>query len=248
MSAEKDNKTISRRTVLRGVGASSTGFFGVSTAITNTTSSSGVKARTEEKYADLESVRSALAAQASDLLRELENRGLVPSARLDSLDIGPYISNTRKRARGDDPPSGTRVSSISTDRGTVTAVIFIVLEMDSHRTRIVLQPQIGKQYAIIEPSNPGEDTYLIDPTQEKIRLTSKTPSSSRCSLASCSDYIQCTDNVCAKDCGGITCDDEVWHKAREYDCYVCDGGCCCCYLADEYCSLDCKCSGCCSEC
>jgi len=150
------NDSFDRRSVLKTIGGAAAG--GMALAATGTASAE--RAELEQEYADSTSLREAFREHAADLPAALAEAGVVTGEfGFGDLDVEIEESATRVQPTDADGRAGVTVVQAN---GPRTALGMISTSTDAHEVTLYVQPQRERSYAIVEPTEDGDDFVVHD--------------------------------------------------------------------------------------
>lgn len=179
MSGKTDT---TRRELLEKIGS-----VGVAGVALSTVGSKNVEARVQERQALLEKyqnearLRRTLVEQASTLKNTLVDEGFVST----DFDFESTDFTTDEEVEHIDPTANTDVTQVATTRldGEQTAVILHPVETETHSIRVYVQPEREHTYARVTSKDSGTTFLVYEDGARNV-------------TASCSDYENCTMEVC----------------------------------------------------
>lgn len=204
--------SVNRRSFLRKSTGTAFGVGSVAvmpeTVITDSNVDAAKLRKAMEAYNTRAEVRRSLKAHSSELLQILTNEGILASPSIDDLPV----EELKDPAEYGKSAQGTTVSVAKQD-GTATAHIMISTTTNDHDVLIVVQPQVGRSYAIVEQAGEssssgqtGETTSeqtIYDPDRDDVTIntcmTGPVCKVCRCDINYCGicEYeVHCCDTTC----------------------------------------------------
>ena len=116
---------------------------------------------TVEKYESPKVVRDTIESEGEDLLQELADQGLIKHSAVSNLETdniltGKEITYINKGIVDE----GVIIFGYIYD-GTPTAQVQVVEQTQEHVLRIIVEPEIDRSYAVVQPKKAGtEDTFV----------------------------------------------------------------------------------------
>lgn len=225
-----------RRKVLKGIGAASTSSlaFGCVAGATQSGGHSEEKVerlrRAKQNYQSSTQVKKAVALHATDLLKELHQRGFLPHQSVDELDIKTPLPDKDFREASE----GVTVRGMFKDEtNTPTAHIQIRRQTKSREVLLIVRPEANEAHAIIEEADTGEKYLLREEESGDFVSTSACIEHDVCILTDswCTEvWTYCCDGYCTTGSStGDTCTyEQCCYSACCQACNqcTCDGDCC----------------------
>lgn len=203
---------VTRRTVLKAVGAGAAVGVGVGTTGSATAQSTELTSEQQElksSYRDAQTVRAAFHDTADELLDTLAERGFLDHGVAGELPL----DNFQMPAEYADA-DGVHVTALR-ENGVDTAHIVVSMEAEHHEVEIVVQPELDRAYARTIP-NDGDSTLVAstdDVTPDKF----------------CWDESECRAECCVVDgdCRATNYERECCDYAGSINCQTWGpSGCC----------------------
>lgn len=226
-----------RRSVLKAIGAAGTS----SVAIGGVAGATGDDRHSEEsidrlrevkqRYQNQSQIRQAVALHATDLLKELNERNLLPHQSVQELDVGKPLTKNEFH----DVQEGVNVLGLFQDlEETPTAHILVRRQHNDNNVLIVVRPEAEEAYAVI---NNGSDSqrYILssDSTTDSVYTASPCYTNGVCIVTEnwCTElHTYCCDGYCyTGETTGDTCVYEQCcysHCCQACSQCSCDGSCC----------------------
>ncbi|GKZ15890.1 hypothetical protein [Haladaptatus sp. T7] len=182
----------------------------------------------EKQYLNEGAHRSTLASRGHDVLAELAAHDIIARPSPEVFDLDTKLDSTRVEASW--ATDGWTVTEYTNQEDVRTAHLMFSKTTDEYDLTLHIQPQAGKEYALVESKSSGEE-FAIDPSLDRTKFPLTTDGDVQAS--SCSDSSYCTDNSCLR----------IGHPNGTADCYAtrvhttCNqrNGECRCYSSGEDC-------------
>lgn len=193
------NDSMDRRSVLKAVGASAVGGVAFSgSAIASQHPAPERLTRIKARFADPVAARETVAEHADVLLDELADRGVLATASVSAFPAGELLTpGTYSHADEGATVRGARID------GEWDAEVATSTETESHTVELVVQPNRGRSYALVDPKD-GGDTYRLTSDQ-----TGDVSIETHCHYESqCLSYFACNSGSYCQRQERHCCDDD----------------------------------------
>jgi hypothetical protein len=222
-----------RRTVLKTMGAVSVTSISMGNAAGSRSRNGHTRAtverlrRVKQKYDTSDKIERVFERHGAELLRKLNERGILPHASVDKLQISDLLS-TEEYINASE---GTHVMGVSQKDDTPTAMIYVRRQTGEHSVLLVVKPEADEAHAIFNELG-SDEKYIVSDRGDGDFSTQHSGciGDPVCMVTNswCQEmWIHCCDGYCHEDeltgdgCSSQEC---CWSHCCEA-CCQCDPGC-----------------------